>query len=101
MTPSIVVLTDFFAGTNRALSYAAGLAVPLKASLLLLHVRHDELLAPEEFASRHTTAGAFRPVHERGYRSVGGWNAHELRGHQLGLIDRRARHDDRVGLAAA
>ena len=60
MTPSIVVLTDFFAVTNRALSYAAGLAVPLKASLLLLHVRHDELLAPEEFASRHTTAGELK-----------------------------------------
>lgn len=57
MKPSIVVLTDFFAVSNRALSYAAGLAVPLNASLLLLHVRHDELLAPEAFASRHTPEG--------------------------------------------
>ncbi len=57
MTPSIVVLTDFFAVTNRALSYAAGLAVPLKANLLLLHVRRNELLAPAEFASRHTAEG--------------------------------------------
>jgi len=63
MTPSIVVLTDFFAVTNRALSYAAGLAVPLKASLLLLHVRHDELLAPEEFANRHTTKGELRTLY--------------------------------------
>jgi nucleotide-binding universal stress UspA family protein len=55
--PSIVVLTDFFAVSNRALSYAAGLAVPLKASLLLLHSRHDKLLAPAEFASRHTSEG--------------------------------------------
>ena len=60
MKPSIVVLTDFFAVTNRALSYAAGLAVPLKASLLLLHARHDELLAPEEFVSRHTAEGELK-----------------------------------------
>ena len=60
MTPSIVVLTDFFAVSNRALSYAAGLAVPLRASLLLLHVRHDELLAPEAFASRHTPEGELK-----------------------------------------
>ena len=39
MTPSLVMLTDFHAVTNRALSYAAGLAVPLQAHLL--HVRHD------------------------------------------------------------
>ena len=47
MTPSLVVLTDFFAVTNRALSYAAGLAVPLNAQLVLLHVRHDGLPVPE------------------------------------------------------
>ncbi|MET4072856.1 universal stress protein [Hymenobacter sp. UYCo722] len=63
MTPSIVVLTDFFAVTNRALSYAAGLAVPLKASLLLLHARHDELLAPAAFASRHTAEGELRTLY--------------------------------------
>ena len=63
MTPSIVVLTDFFAVSNRALSYAAGLAVPLKASLLLLHTRHNELLAPEELATRHTAAGEVRTLH--------------------------------------
>ena len=57
MIPSIVVLTDFFAVPNRALTYAAGLAVPLEASLVLLHARHNELLAPTEFASRHTAAG--------------------------------------------
>jgi len=49
MTPSIVVLTDFFSVTNRALSYAAGLAMPLQAHLVLLHVRHDGLLSPEEY----------------------------------------------------
>ena len=63
MTPSLVVLTDFFAVSNRALSYAAGLAVPLRASLLLLHARHSELLAPAEFASRHTAAGEVRTLY--------------------------------------
>ena len=57
MTPSLVVLTDFFAVTNRALSYAAGLAVPLHAQLILLHVRYDGLPVPEGFDSRHTPAG--------------------------------------------
>jgi nucleotide-binding universal stress UspA family protein len=57
MSPCLVVLTDFFAVSNRALSYAAGLAVPLKAHLLLLHAQHDQLLAPDEFGSYHTWAG--------------------------------------------
>lgn len=54
MNSSLVVLTDFFAVSNRALSYAAGLAVPLQAHLVLLHVRHDGLLAPEQYRSHHT-----------------------------------------------
>jgi nucleotide-binding universal stress UspA family protein len=57
MMPSIVVLTDFFAVSNRALSYAAGLAVPLKASLQLLHTRQDALLALAAFASQNSAAG--------------------------------------------
>lgn len=56
MTPSLVVLTDFYAVTNRALSYAAGLAVPLRAHLLLLHARHDVLLAPDEYGESHHSA---------------------------------------------
>jgi nucleotide-binding universal stress UspA family protein len=52
MTPAIVVLTDFFALSNRALAYAARLAVPLQAHLVLLHVRHDGLLSPEEYSHR-------------------------------------------------
>ena len=52
MTPALVVLTDFFAVSNRALSYAAGLAVPLRAHLVLLHVRHDGLLSPEAYTHR-------------------------------------------------
>jgi nucleotide-binding universal stress UspA family protein len=54
MSASLVVLTDFFAVSNRALSYAAGLALPLHAHLVLLHVRHDGLLAPDEYRNRHT-----------------------------------------------
>ena len=53
MTAAIVVLTDFLAVSNRALAYAAALAVPLEAHLVLLHVRHDGLLAPQEYADRH------------------------------------------------
>ena len=49
MIPSLVVLTDFYAVTNRALSYAGGLAVPLGAQLVLLHVRHDPLLGPSTY----------------------------------------------------
>ena len=57
MMPSLVVLTDFFAVTNRALSYAAGLAVPLNAQLVLLHARYDGLPVPEGFGDRHTPQG--------------------------------------------
>lgn len=57
MMPSLVVLTDFFAVTNRALSYAAGLAVPLHAQLVLLHTRYDGLPVPEGFGTRHTPQG--------------------------------------------
>lgn len=53
MTPALVVLTDFFSVSNRALSYAAGLAVPLQAHLVLLHVRHDGLLSPEGYTHRY------------------------------------------------
>jgi nucleotide-binding universal stress UspA family protein len=54
MSSSLVVLTDFFAVSNRALSYAAGLAVPLGAHLVLLHVRHNGLLCPQEDSAAHT-----------------------------------------------
>ena len=45
MTPSIVVFTDFSAAAERARSYAAALAVCLKAQVHLLHVYPP---APEE-----------------------------------------------------
>ena len=57
MTPSLVVLTDFFAVTNRALSYAAGLAVPLNAQLVLLHVRYDGMPVPAGHGGRYTPQG--------------------------------------------
>ncbi|WP_147320836.1 universal stress protein [Hymenobacter lapidiphilus] len=46
MASPLIVLTDFYAVTNSALSYAAGLALPLQAELVLLHARYDALLAP-------------------------------------------------------
>ena len=60
MINSLVVLTDFFAVTNRALSYAAGLAVPLDAQLVLLHVRYDGLPVPEGFQDQHSPQGELK-----------------------------------------
>lgn len=60
MTPSLVVLTDFYAVSNRALSYAAGLAVPLGAQLVLLHARHDPLLGPSTYHHADTPQGQRR-----------------------------------------
>ncbi|OGX88857.1 universal stress protein [Hymenobacter glacialis] len=67
MASPLVVLTDFYAVTNRALSYAAGLAIPLKAELVLLHARHDVLLAPMDNSpyspiSDHTTDQALQTL---------------------------------------
>lgn len=52
MTPSLLVLTDFFQAANRALDYATNLAEPLGARLVLLHVRRDSILDPELFTGR-------------------------------------------------
>jgi nucleotide-binding universal stress UspA family protein len=67
MASPLVVLTDFYAVTNRALSYAAGLAAPLHAELVLLHARHDVLLAPVDGSpyspiSEHTTDQALQTL---------------------------------------
>ncbi|MCI1188643.1 universal stress protein [Hymenobacter sp. DH14] len=64
MSSCIAVLTDFFAVSNRALSYAAGLPVPLKAHLLLLNAQHDPLLAPEEFGDYQTWTGRQKTFYE-------------------------------------
>ena len=58
MTPSIVVLTDSVAHPNRGLAYAAGLAEPMHAQLVLLHVRYDELLSHQEYVTNHSTRQA-------------------------------------------
>ena len=49
MTPSLLILTDFFQAANRALDYSTNLAVPLGARLVLLHVRRDSIIDPELF----------------------------------------------------
>ncbi|KUG08543.1 universal stress protein [Solirubrum puertoriconensis] len=66
MTPSIIVLTDFFAVSNRALSYAGELAEPLGAQLVLLHVQHDALLDPAE----HGTYRAHREERKAAHQLV-------------------------------
>ncbi|SFQ68503.1 Nucleotide-binding universal stress protein, UspA family [Hymenobacter arizonensis] len=52
MAASLLILTDFFQAANRALDYATNLAVPLKARLVLLHVRRDSILDPEMFTGQ-------------------------------------------------
>ena len=52
MTPSLLILTDFFQAANEALAYATNLAKPLGARLVLLHVRRDSLLDPEMFTGQ-------------------------------------------------
>ena len=62
MTPSLVVLTDFSALSNRTITFAAGLAVPLGAQMVLLHVCHNGLLAPDEYNSRRTRQGKRKTI---------------------------------------
>ncbi|WP_125921561.1 universal stress protein [Hymenobacter lapidarius] len=52
MTPSLLILTDFFQAANRALDYATNLAGPLGARLVLLHVRRDSIIDPEMFTGK-------------------------------------------------
>jgi nucleotide-binding universal stress UspA family protein len=52
MTPSLLILTDFFQAADRALDYATNLAAPLGARLVLLHVRRDFILDPEMLTGR-------------------------------------------------
>ncbi|UOQ67548.1 universal stress protein [Hymenobacter volaticus] len=49
MPTSILVLTDFTDASDQALTYADALAVPLGASLVLLHIRREPLLDTEAF----------------------------------------------------
>ncbi|MDJ0366501.1 universal stress protein [Hymenobacter sp. H14-R3] len=50
MTPSLLILTDFFRAANQALDYATNLAGPLGARLVLLRVRRDSALDPALFS---------------------------------------------------
>ncbi len=68
MTPSLLILTDFFRAANKAFDYATNLARPLGARLVLLHVRRDSILDPEMFTgelsdlSKQATAMALSRV---------------------------------------
>lgn len=46
-TPTLLVLTDFFRASDRALNYATSLAIPLGARLVLLHIVRDSALDPD------------------------------------------------------
>jgi nucleotide-binding universal stress UspA family protein len=52
MATSLLILTDFFEASNRALNYATNLAGPLGARLVLLHVRRDSVLDAEMFTGQ-------------------------------------------------
>ncbi|QJX47936.1 universal stress protein [Hymenobacter taeanensis] len=59
MPAPFLVLTDFTAPADDALRYAAALAQPLGAALVLLHIRRESLLDPDAFMGkiRHLTEG--------------------------------------------
>lgn len=54
MIASLLILTDFFRAANRALDYAANLARPLHARLVLLNVHRDSVLDPERLTGELT-----------------------------------------------
>ena len=49
MNLSLLVLTDFFQASDRALAFATSLVRPLGARQVLLHVRRDSAFDPETF----------------------------------------------------
>ena len=57
-TPSLLVLTDFFKAADRALDYATSLAAPLRARLVLLHVRRDSPLDADALSGVFTNLSA-------------------------------------------
>ncbi|MFD2785248.1 universal stress protein [Hymenobacter rubripertinctus] len=59
MATSFLVLTDFTPAADQALRYAAALAVPVKAALVVLHIRRETLLDPDTFngSIRHLSEG--------------------------------------------
>ncbi|MDU0371414.1 universal stress protein [Hymenobacter endophyticus] len=59
MAAPFLVLTDFTPAADQALQYAAALAAPLQAPLILLHIRRETLLDPDAFngSIRHMSEG--------------------------------------------
>ncbi|UOQ76486.1 universal stress protein [Hymenobacter sp. 5516J-16] len=59
MAASFLVLTDFTPAADHALRYAAALAAPAQATLVVLHIRRETLLDPEAFTGtiRHMSEG--------------------------------------------
>lgn len=59
MAAPFLVLTDFTPAADQALRYAAALAAPIQAPLLLLHIRRETLLDPDAFngSIRHLSEG--------------------------------------------
>lgn len=72
MLPPFLVLTDFTAAADNALVYAATLAKPLGASLVLLHIRRESLLDPDAFTGkiRHLTEGEVAAALEQRTREL-------------------------------
>ncbi|SHK86860.1 universal stress protein [Hymenobacter psychrotolerans] len=52
MPAHFLVLTDFTPDADRALEYAAALAAPMQASIVLLHIRRESLLDPDTFTGK-------------------------------------------------
>jgi nucleotide-binding universal stress UspA family protein len=52
MTTTLLILTDFFAGANQALRFAASIAQPLGARLVLLHVERTSWPEPDVLTGR-------------------------------------------------
>jgi nucleotide-binding universal stress UspA family protein len=52
MTPTLLILTDFFMGAHRALNLAVQLAQPLGARIVLLHVHRTSLFDPERLTGK-------------------------------------------------
>ncbi|WP_170172737.1 universal stress protein [Hymenobacter rigui] len=59
MAAPFLVLTDFTPAADQALRYAAALAAPIQAPLVVLHIRRETLLDPDAFngSIRHLSEG--------------------------------------------
>ena len=59
MAAPFLILTDFTPAADQALRYAAALAAPIQAPLVVLHIRRETLLDPDAFngSVRHLSEG--------------------------------------------